>query len=163
MKTSTLLSVLFLVGTLCSFEASASELSATEQAKALKTAGFTFSNNVWHSECYEEDSPTYTPAHVEKVADLNGDSLPDAIIYEISSCYGMSYTGYSIVSKQPDSNWKLIFQGSGVPEILKTKSSTGWSDIQITGPGFCFTVYRWNGKEYIYNRSEYEGKACKPN
>ena len=36
----------------------------------------------------------------------------------------------------------------------------GWPDIQVGGPGFCFPVLRWNGKEYILNRHEYEGKPC---
>ena len=37
-----------------------------------------------------------------------------------------------------------------------------WPDISVGGPGFCFPVERWNGKEYKLNRFEYEGKRCKP-
>ena len=32
---------------------------------------------------------------------------------------------------------------------------------QMGGPGFCFPVWRWNGKAYALNRFEYEGKRCK--
>lgn len=38
----------------------------------------------------------------------------------------------------------------------------GWPDISVGGPGFCFPVERWNGKEYKLHRFEYEGKRCKP-
>ena len=38
----------------------------------------------------------------------------------------------------------------------------GWPDISVGGPGFCFPVQRWNGREYKLQRWEYEGKACKP-
>jgi len=33
-------------------------------------------------------------------------------------------------------------------------------DMSIGGPGFCFLVVRWNGKAYVKNRFEYEGKRC---
>jgi hypothetical protein len=49
-----------------------------------------------------------------------------------------------LVSKQENGSWKLITSGSGMA-------------------GFCFPVQRWNGKVYMPNRFEYEGKACKPN
>ena len=32
----------------------------------------------------------------------------------------------------------------------------------VGGPGFCFPVQRWNGREYKLQRWEYDGKACKP-
>jgi len=50
----------------------------------------------------------------------------------------------------------------GVPEFLSSKGKDGWPDISIGGPGFCFPVQRWNGREYAVHRHEYEGKACKP-
>lgn len=46
------------------------------------------------------------------------------------------------------------------PPFWKTKGKDGWPDIENAGPGFCFAVYRWNGKEYVFNRREYQGKAC---
>jgi len=35
-------------------------------------------------------------------------------------------------------------------------------DMSVGGPGFCFPVLRWNGKAYVQNRYQYEGKACRP-
>ncbi len=65
------------------------------------------------------------------------------------------------MSQQADGGWKLIYSEVGIAEFLKTKGVGGWPDISIGGPGFCFPVWRWNGKAYALNRFEYEGKACK--
>jgi hypothetical protein len=46
-------------------------------------------------------------------------------------------------------------------EFLKTRGADNWPDISVGGPGFCFPVVRWNGKEYKLQRFEYEGKRCK--
>ena len=51
---------------------------------------------------------------------------------------------------------------TGLPQFLKTQGAQGWPDISVGGPGFCFPVQRWNGREYKLQRWEYEGKACKP-
>ena len=48
-----------------------------------------------------------------------------------------------------------------MPDFLKTKGAAGWPDISLGGPGFCFPVVRWNGKAYVNQRLEYEGKPCK--
>jgi hypothetical protein len=34
--------------------------------------------------------------------------------------------------------------------------------IDIGGPGFCFPVQRWNGREYRLHGYQHEGKVCKP-
>lgn len=34
------------------------------------------------------------------------------------------------------------------------ESNLGYPDLLIGGPGFCFPVWRWNGKEYIWLRSD---------
>jgi hypothetical protein len=51
---------------------------------------------------------------------------------------------------------------TAMPNFLATKGVGGWPDIEMGGPGFCFPVWRWNGKAYALNRFEYEGKRCKP-
>ena len=50
---------------------------------------------------------------------------------------------------------------TAMPDFLATKGVGGWPDIEMGGPGFCFPVWRWNGKAYALNRFEYEGKPCK--
>jgi hypothetical protein len=74
----------------------------------------------------------------------------------------MTGQGYSLLTQQADGRWKLMDSGTGMIEMLATKGSNGYPDISIGGPGFCFPVLRWNGREYAQQRWEYDGKACSP-
>lgn len=124
-----------------------------EVASIFKAANFKKTKNGWAGNCNQGEIIIYN--------DLNGDGHKDAVIQDSSSmCYGNTGVGYHIISQQKDGKWKQLFSDSGIPTFLKTKGKDGWLDIENGGPGFCFAIYRWNGKEYIINRYEYEGKAC---
>ena len=73
----------------------------------------------------------------------------------------MTGTHFWLVSKQANGSWKLMHDETAMPNFLATKGVGGWPDIEMGGPGFCFPVWRWNGKAYALNRFEYEGKRCK--
>jgi hypothetical protein len=136
-------------------------LSAADQAAAFKAAGFSRKGQQWQA-C-EDPTPTYTPGAIETVEDLNGDGLPEAVITEGGTfCYGNTAAGYSVVSRQPDGAWKLITSNTGIPGFLANRGVGGWPDIEVGGPGFCFPVERWDGKEYKLSRHQYEGKPCTP-
>lgn len=140
----------------------AASLSPEDQAAAFKAAGFKKQGGKWKG-CGDPGTDSYTAGQIEQVRDLNGDGLPEAVITEGSSyCFGMTGTGYALVSKQADGKWRVLSQGGGMLEFLATKGAGGWPDISVGGPGFCFPVERWNGKQYVLNRYEYEGKRCKP-
>jgi hypothetical protein len=137
-------------------------LQPADEAAAFKAAGFTKRGGMWRSGC-DDPTASYTPGRIEKVADLNGDGLPDAVISEGGTyCYGNTGQAYWLVSKLATGGWKLMTNGTGILEFLKTKGAGGWPDVSVGGPGFCFPVERWNGREYKLQRWEYEGKACKP-
>jgi hypothetical protein len=141
----------------------AATLQAADEAAAFKVAGFTKRGGAWRSGCNDPGTPSYSPGAIDKVDDLNGDGLPDVVLTEGGTfCYGNTGQGYWLVSKLANGSWRLITNGTGVPEFLKTKGTDGWPDVSIGGPGFCFPVERWNGREYKVQRWEYEGKACKP-
>lgn len=141
----------------------ASPLSPADEAAAFKAAGFKKQGGKWRG-CEDPGTASYRGGQIEQVLDANGDGLPEAVIAENSTfCHGMEGAGYAIVSKQADGKWRLVTKGSGIPEFLATKGAGGWPDISVGGPGFCFPVERWNGKAYVLNRHEYEGKRCKPN
>jgi uncharacterized membrane protein len=128
------------------------KLSPADTVAAFKAAGFKLKGKKWMM-C--------TEGTLSEVRDINGDGLPEAIIGEGGTeCHGMAGEGYSLVSKQPNGTWKLVSGGTGIPMFLKSAAG-GWPDLQIGGPGFCFPVHRWNGKQYVLHRYEYEGKRCK--
>ncbi|MDC4482122.1 hypothetical protein NQ758_05175 [Acinetobacter baumannii] len=128
-------------------------VSTHETRQIFKAANFKKTKHGWKGNCDTGEIIIYK--------DLNGDGHKDAVIQDSSTmCYGNTGVGYYIVSQQKDDQWKKLFSDSGIPTFLKTKGKDGWPDIENGGTGFCFPIYRWNGKEYILNRREYEGKAC---
>lgn len=143
--------------------AAATTLSAADEAAAFKAAGLKKRAGKWQSGCGDPGTASYQAGRIDQVVDANGDGRPEAVIDEGSVyCYGGAEHGYWVVSKTASGAWQLVTSGSGSIEFLKTKGASGWPDISIGGPGFCFPVERWNGKEYKLQRWEYEGKACKP-
>jgi hypothetical protein len=143
--------------------ASTSALQAADEAAAFRAAGFTKRKGVWRSDCDDPGTATYSPGAIDKVVDLNGDGRPEVMLTEGGTyCYGNAGQGFWLLSRLVDGGWKVMARGTGIPEFLKTKGADGWPDISVGGPGFCFPVERWNGREYKLQRWEYEGKACKP-
>ncbi len=154
---------ILIASTLLAFGGSAvgapTQLAPIDEA-AFKAAGFTLKGKQWQA-C---DDPTvsYTPGAIQEIRDLNGDGLPEVIIAEGSGyCYGNTGISYSLVSKQAKGGWKLVANGTGMLTILDTKGAGNWPDLEIGGPGFCFPVERWNGRQYTLHRHEYEGKPCR--
>lgn len=134
-------------------------LPPSDEAAAFKAAGFKQHGKQWKS-C-KDSSDSYVPGAIEKVQDLNGDGLPEAVITEGGTgCYGDTGVGYTLVSKQADGNWKVLSRGIGILLVQATKGKDGWPDLEIGGPGFCFPVERWNGSEYKVVGKQYAGKPC---
>lgn len=137
-------------------------LSPADRTAAFRAGGFELVGKQWRA-CGDPGTPSYSPGTIETVRDLNGDGRPDAVITEGGTyCFGMTGTGFTIVSKQADGSWKLITASQGIASFLPTKGVGGWPDIEVGGPGFCFPVERWNGKAYALHRHQYEGKSCRP-
>ena len=136
---------------------------AAEQAAIFKAAGFTRRGGAWKSgNCDGAESESYSPGRIETYGDLPGDGRPEAVVPEGGAiCYGMTGTHFWLLSKQANGSWKLMTHETAMPDFLKTKGAAGWPDISLGGPGFCFPVVRWNGKAYVNQRLEYEGKPCK--
>ena len=138
----------------------AAGLSDADRAAVFKAAGAVQRDGKWII-CGDDPSPS--GASIDEVRDLNGDDRPEAVVSESGTfCYGFTGTGFQLLSRQADGSWRRITQDIGIPEFLQTKGAGGWPDISVGGPGFCFPVQRWNGREYAVQRHEYEGKPCKP-
>jgi hypothetical protein len=138
-------------------------LSPADEAAAFKTAGFKRKGQRWVTEgCDDPSSSTYAPGSVAEVRDLNGDGRPEVLLSEGGTfCYGNTGQGFWLLSQAADGAWKLMINSVGMPDFMKTKGQGGYPDIQIGGPGLCFPVARWNGRDYKTQRWEYEGKPCK--
>ena len=148
---------------LVSCSAAAADLSQNDTEAAFQSAGFKNHGSYWKSEC-EDPTPAYSPGNIEVLEDLNDDGLPEVLITEGSSyCYGNTGITSSLVSKQNDGSWKLIFSAVGILSFINSNQASGWPEIEVGGPGFCFPVYRWNGNKFTFNRYEYEMKRCEPN
>jgi hypothetical protein len=141
-------------------------LSPADEAAAFRAAGFKRVAGQWRG-CGDPGTGSYQPGALETVRDIDGDGRPDAVITEGSTyCFGQTETGFWLVSKQADGSWKLITSEAGIATILPRRAAPGaaggWPDIEIGGPGFCFPVERWNGRQYATYRYQYEGKPCRP-
>lgn len=142
----------------------AAEAPAAEQAAIFQAAGFKRHGSAWKSgNCEGSESESYSPGTIGRYEDLNGDGRPEAVVSEGGAiCYGMTGMHFWLVSKQANGGWKMIHQETAMPEFLGARGAGGWPDILMGGPGFCFPVWRWNGRAYALNRFEYGGKSCKP-
>lgn len=133
------------------------KLSPSDEEAVFKVAGYRLVNKQWISECYDPDMPSSSPGTIELVRDLNGDGRPEAVIMESgTTCHGNTGVGFSLVSKQANGSWKLIFTQTGTPNFLKIKGANSWPDIEIAGPGFCSGVWTWKGNKYCYKCSREE-------
>lgn len=135
-------------------------LFGADRDAAFKAAGAVQRGDRW---VVCTDDPQVDGASIDEVRDLNGDGLPEAVVSEGGTfCNGAAGIGFSLVSKQADGSWRNMLQSGGIPEFLATKGTGNWPDVSVGGPGFCFPVLRWNGREYALHRHEYEGKPCTP-
>jgi hypothetical protein len=144
--------------------ATAISVPPAEQAAIFTAAGFKRHGAAWKTDnCDGMESESYSPGEIDTYRDLNGDGRPEAIVIEGGAiCYGNTGMYFWLVSKQANGTWKPITDALAMPEFLRTKGVGGWPDIYMGGPGFCRSVLRWNGKAYVQNRFEYDGKRCKP-
>ena len=144
--------------------ASPKQADAARDAAIFKAAGLKKTRRGWESGCDDASAgSSYEAGKVESLRDLNGDGRPEALVTESSSyCYGNTGSAFWLVTQQADGGWKLVYNEVGIAEFLPAKGASGWPDISVGGPGFCFPVMRWNGLAYKLSRYAYDGKTCKP-
>ncbi|MEQ1724732.1 MAG: hypothetical protein ABL882_02265 [Sphingopyxis sp.] len=142
--------------------AQAGELSAQDQAHAFAAAGFTQAGGQWRSDC-TDSSAAYTPGAIDMVDDLDGDGKPEVFITEGSAlCYGAAGTAFALVSKRSGGTWRLLLRATGYATPLSGRGIIGLPDIEVSGPGECYPVYRWNDQAYAIDHHQYEGNPCQP-
>jgi hypothetical protein len=82
-----------------------------------------------------------------EAVDLNGDGQLEVLTKEYGSCFGRAGVQMNMYVKDKTGPWKAQFGFPGEPKILKAKSH-GFPDIEILGPGTCFPVWRYDGRQY---------------
>lgn len=135
--------------------APAPTIGAADRAAIFRAAGFAPTRGR-HLACDTSQEVSL------EVRDLNGDGRPDAVATDYgTACFGMTGQGYVLVTKDASGAWRKLFQNQGIPDFQSTRGVGGWPDIVNGGPGFCFPVLRWNGRDYVVVRwKEEERGAC---
>lgn len=93
-----------------------------------------------------------------RLVDLNGDDTPEVQVEAGGTCVGGMAGTHSWLLVRTPGGWRadLAFPGFLVP--LGTRSG-GFVDVLVAGPGFCFPVWRWNGRAYDHFCNAGEGGA----
>lgn len=140
------------------------ESSESDYSEAFIAAGFEKIDSQWVSDCGKtslKNDWLYDAGVVDRNIDLNGDSIPEILIIE-GGTFCAGNTGIVTYILQHEKNeWSLVTKFVGHAEILNSRSSDGWLDIMVGGPGFCFDVKAYSGGRYKLDRTEYDGKPCK--
>lgn len=139
-------------------KAAATGVTAADRSAAMRAAGFVPQGGRWlggEGNCEAAIDP-------KDIRDLNGDGRQEVVITETGTfCYGNTGQGFYIMERTAAGGWKTFFASQGIPEFQAAKGAGGWPDIELGGPGFCFPVVRYNGREYVQNRNkEYQPGAC---
>jgi hypothetical protein len=140
------------------------EETQQDYSEAFIAAGFESIEGEWLSDCGKDSivlNAAYSPGRVQKIIDLNGDGLYEIILSEGSSlCAGNTGVVTYIMLRNMEGEWIVLEEFIGFPHILDTRSTAGWLDIKIVGPGFCHVVISYVNGSYNFNRTEYNGKPC---
>lgn len=89
-----------------------------------------------------------------RVSDMNGDGTSEVLVEYGNTCLsGMAGTTVALFVKG-NGGYRLNLGVPGMLAETMAAKSHGYPDLLVGGPGFCFGVWRWNGKEYAHLRNE---------
>lgn len=110
----------------------------------------------------DEQDCTLTKHNISFVKDINGDNTPEVLITDSNVFkYGATGTGFSLLSQNKSGYQVLIGEMAGIYQPLSTRGKNGYPDVMVGGRGFCFGVWRYDGKQYTLNRhATFDGKVC---
>lgn len=91
-----------------------------------------------------------------KSVDLNGDGIDEVFVMlnNYSGAYGNAEGNLILLIKGRDNKYqKNIDYPVSAYTILKNKFK-GYPDIDLTIPGYCSSIWRWDGQTYNYYRKQ---------
>lgn len=87
--------------------------------------------------------------------DMNGDGKDEVLVLYGNSCTsGMAGSSVVLFIEDAAGKYQTNLGFPGASADPKPEKSKGYPDLVIGGPGFCFPVWRWNGKAYDFHRQE---------
>jgi len=92
-----------------------------------------------------------TVGYAAEVMDLNGDGQPEVFTERYGGMFGLAGVEMNLYIKARTGQWKPQFGFPGQYRILNSKSQ-GYPDIEIEGPGTCFSVWRWSVTAYAIHK-----------
>ncbi len=92
---------------------------------------------------------------VVSFSDLNGDGQQEVLVIFGNSCTsGMAGSSVLLFIKDSAGTYQPNLGFPAASAEPQSTSHLGYPDLLIGGPGFCFPVWRWDGKEYQHLRQE---------
>jgi len=106
-----------------------------DEATLFHPPGFQREGAHW-GKCGDPATPGYEPGAIDRQGDFSGDGRPAAIVTEGSSaCFGMTGSGYTLISQQADRTWAILSEETGgALRLLETSGAGRWPDIEIGVP-----------------------------
>jgi len=133
---ATIMSLAFAGTALAADQAALDAIQAATGGKMKAAKG-----KVFDSDCGEEIE------YEAEAIDLNGDGQLEVMTMEFGSCWGRAGSQMNLYIKDKGGKWQPQFGFPGSPKILTSKNH-GFPDVEVAGPGTCFPVWRYNGKQY---------------
>ncbi len=102
------------------------------------------------------DSVCGQPAGADvEFRDMNGDGKDEVLVIFGNTCLS-GHAGSSVLLfiQNAAGKYEANFGFPAASADPKAEKSQGYPDLLIGGPGFCFGVWRWNGKQYAHHRDE---------
>lgn len=150
-------------GTKLLFQNIKTKLTTAEKAQVFERSGLILSADKKQFAIAGDPASGENPFDAKVFpTDINNDGKEEIFII-----FGNSYTSGDIGTnvllfiKDKAGKYQSNFGFSGAsPDILPTKN-LGYPDLLIGGPGFEFPIWRWNGKEYVFNKKISESNLKK--
>jgi len=134
------------------FAKGAGKLSASEQREIFAALGLAIAAD---GKSFV-DTVCGQPAGAQvELRDMNGDGRDEVLVVYGNSCTsGMAGASVVLFIQNATGKYEANLGFPGVSADPKPEKSKGYPDLLIGGPGFCFPVWRWNGKAYDFHRQE---------
>ncbi len=131
------------------------KLTDKEKNRIAELTGFVLSGKTEEPFAMDKESLDYPYTARVWTTDMNKDGIEEVFL-QFGNTFTSGNTGANIVlfikDKTGDYKTNLGFPGVE-PDLLKTVH-LGYPDILIGGPGFNLPIWRWNGKEYEFYKTQ---------